>query len=368
MKKDFCRKFKYGYCKYKDKCHFRHNTTMCTDNNCKVFDCEKRHPRTCSYFKEYRRCKFTTFCLFKHQTGNDLNDIIEKMKKNEKELNEIEHKLKKLSDVEKKLEAFEKENQEMYANLEGQLKGLAKRFDEKETQIAILEKRLEQTENKLAKQIQEKNKHIKSLDNKVQNLENKLEVKTTEQKEDKMKCEHCDFTTNSSQGLKVHLKRKHTNYSEETKPGNCEICNRKFEDLRGKPWDTSEIESHMITHSYRSSGNLNYKCDECDFWGPNSLTMEIHVKKLHSEKIKCGLCASEFLDLGSIDTHLQTCESYKCIECGKVFKQLEDVKEHVRNLHEGKNISIIHTKSDRNISEYFDNKMYNMKELFGKKK
>ena len=104
--------------------------------------------------------------------------------------------------------------------------------------------------------------------------------------------------------------------------------------LRGKPWDTSEIESHMITHSYRSSGNLNYKCDECDFWGPNSLTMEIHMKKLHYKKIECGLCASEFLDLGSIDIHLQTCETYNCIECRKVFKQLEDVKEHVRNLHE----------------------------------
>ena len=102
----------------------------------------------------------------------------------------------------------------------------------------------------------------------------------------------------------------------------------------GKPWNISDIESHMISHSYKSSNNLNYKCDECDFWGPNSLTMEIHVKKLHSEKIKCGLCASEFLDLGSIDIHLQTCETYNCIECRKVFKQLEDVKEHVRNLHE----------------------------------
>ena len=90
--------------------------------------------------------------------------------------------------------------------------------------------------------------------------------------------------------------------------------------------------------------------------------MEIHVKKIHSEKIRFGLCASEFSDLGSIDIHLQTCETYKCIECRTVFKQLYDVKEHVRNIHEGENMSFIHTKSDINISDYFDNKMYNIKE------
>jgi hypothetical protein len=83
------------------------------------------------------------------------------------------------------------------------------------------------------------------------------------------------------------------------------------------------------------------------------------------QKKKWGLCASEFSDLESINLHLQTCETYKCIECGKVIKKLEDVKGHVTKLHEGKNMSIIHTKSDINISDYFDNKMYNMKELFG---
>ena len=108
MKKDFCRKFKYGNFKCKDKCHFRHNTTMCTDNNCKVFECEKKHPRTSSYLKVYRSCTFTAFCLQKYETGNDLNDITEKIKRDEKELKDIENKLKQLSDVEKKLEALYK--------------------------------------------------------------------------------------------------------------------------------------------------------------------------------------------------------------------------------------------------------------------
>ena len=51
-----------------------------------------------------------------------------------------------------------------------------------------------------------------------------------------------------------------------------------------------------------------------------------------------------------------------------MFKQLEDVQEHVRNLHEGKSMYFINTKSDRYISDYFDSKMYNMKEFFGMRK
>ena len=77
---------------------------------------------------------------------------------------------------------------------------LAKRFDEKESRVTMLENKLEQMENNLTKQMHEKNKHMESLDEKVQNLESKLAAKTSFTKIDKMQCEHYDFTTNSSQG------------------------------------------------------------------------------------------------------------------------------------------------------------------------
>ena len=103
MKQNVCRKFKYGYCKYLDKCHFKHNKTLCTDKNCSVFNCEKRHPRTCQYYKEYKRCKFTTYCLFKHDIESDTSEIEKKIKENGLKLKEIEKKLKKIESIETKM-------------------------------------------------------------------------------------------------------------------------------------------------------------------------------------------------------------------------------------------------------------------------
>jgi hypothetical protein len=60
-----------------------------------------------------------------------------------------------------------------------------------------------------------------------------------------------------------------------------------------EPWSKERIEKHIISHAYKSSTDLNFKCDECEFWGPNTLTMELHVKKFHSEKIICGWCDYE---------------------------------------------------------------------------
>ena len=43
-----------------------------------------------------------------------------------------------------------------------------------------------------------------------------------------------DFQSNSKQGLNIHIKRKHTTYTEETLPTNFEICDEKFIDYKKK--------------------------------------------------------------------------------------------------------------------------------------
>ena len=43
MKEQICRYNKFGYCKYGDKCHFRHINEKCVIKDCKIQDCEKRH-------------------------------------------------------------------------------------------------------------------------------------------------------------------------------------------------------------------------------------------------------------------------------------------------------------------------------------
>ena len=70
-----------------------------------------------------------------------------------------------------------------------------------------------------------------------------------------------------------------------------------------------KIEKHILSHAYRGEDELKFKCVECEFWGPNTLTLEVHVKKVHCEKIKCRLCDIETKDLESLEIHLTTCES-----------------------------------------------------------
>ena len=124
-------------------------------------------------------------------------------------------------------------------------------------------------------------------------------------------------------------------------------------DIMGKKLNKDKIEQHLMSHSYKSSLNLNYKCDECDFWGPNTLTMEVHMKKCHSENITCVLCEYVAKSIENLEMHQFTCEVYKCDECTNISKTLKEVKDHVNTV-----------QSDRKNSEYFDSKSHTPKDLF----
>ena len=82
------------------------------------------------------------------------------------------------------------------------------------------------------------------------------------------------FKATSTHGLKVHIKRKHTSYLADNLPIKCDICHEKFKYLDDKPWEKEKIYEHRISHSYTSTSELKFKCEECNFWGPNRLTMD----------------------------------------------------------------------------------------------
>ena len=50
-----CQHHKYGFCKFLDKCKYKHVNENCNDKSCEINDCEKRHPMLCRYFKEFGR-------------------------------------------------------------------------------------------------------------------------------------------------------------------------------------------------------------------------------------------------------------------------------------------------------------------------
>ena len=171
-------------------------------------------------------------------------------------------------------------------------------------------------------QIDQKNAEIES-----KNSENEIEDESL-----KYKCEFCDFQSNSKQGLKTHITRKHTKYSEETRPINCEVCEIEFK-------CTKELSKHMIFHCYKDASILKFKCDECDFWGTNTITMDMHFRRLHSETITCGLCDFVASNLEELYIHTFTCEIFTCNRCKKTFKTFADMKTHFEIDHNGESFT-----------------------------
>ena len=190
---------------------------------------------------------------------------------------------------------------------------LLKVLEEKDLIIDNLEKKIDKFEEKVKVMVsleKEFKEFVKSNEN--QDVEDVEEKKKDEEK--KFQCQNCDFKATSNQGLKVHIKRKHTSYLAENLPDKCDICDEKFKYLDDKPWGKERIDKHRLSHSYTCGSELKFKCEECNFWGPNKLTMEMHIRKKHSEIISCGMCMSELKSEEILETHLITCEIYNCNE------------------------------------------------------
>ena len=70
----------------------------------------------------------------------------------------------------------------------------------------------------------------------------KLETSKKKEETDKIQCSYCDFKTMSKQGLKTHMKRKHTAYDLESYPLKCELCETELT-------NSEEMKEHMVTHT-----------------------------------------------------------------------------------------------------------------------
>ena len=144
-----CQYNKYGHCKFRDTCRYRHTKTTCERNDCEVDSCTYRHPRHCRYFRDYGKCKFGDFCSFTHkkatienQSGVLENEI--KLLKNqiqilEKRFEENKKELDKVCSEILKVET--KKNAEMQEIIKNQSKDLQERdgkIEELEKIIATL--------------------------------------------------------------------------------------------------------------------------------------------------------------------------------------------------------------------------------------
>ena len=76
------------------------------------------------------------------------------------------------------------------------------------------------------------------------------------------------------------------------------------------------------------------------------------------------MCDYQANDLESLEIHLKTCEIYRCTKCGHIAINLQNIKSHIQQDHEGDtNNRVVHTKLIRESTEEVTSKTYSLEEL-----
>ena len=158
-------------------------------------------------------------------------------------------------------------------------------------------------------------------------------------------------------GLKTHMARKHKSREDiKSFPQQCTLCDEVLKDLK-------QQKTHMRMHSYKY---VQYQYGTCDFTGGCDIDMEVHMGKVHGEKFECGLCDYEAKDLETLETHLLTCEIFKCNICKIKMLQFSQLKKHFLDNHKQSEQTrdITHIKPYRDIKEIYEEKTHSYVSLF----
>ena len=113
-----CKYHKTGFCKFRDRCRSRHNDEICGNHNeCKVDQCNKRHPKICKNFNKSGNCRHNKNCAYQHvvqknkcgdkeeiklltskvyQLEETIQNMMEHMNSLEKEINKINKRDKRV--------------------------------------------------------------------------------------------------------------------------------------------------------------------------------------------------------------------------------------------------------------------------------
>ena len=171
---------------------------------------------------------------------------------------------------------------------ENQIQNLKKDLENKNAQLNSLDIRVEELEKENKAQKKQQDKKLKELETLFKNKSKK------ETNAEVFKCSDCEFEAKTKGGLKTHMARVHTKNKSLQYPYQCEVCDDTLENKK-------EAVEHLRTHAYRKS---TFKCESCDFWCENFLTMEVHIGRLNSEKLECGLCNNEVNSIDNINLHI----------------------------------------------------------------
>ena len=106
---NLCLHNKFGFCKFGEKCFRVHENKVCENDKCSIQNCSLRHPRFCRYFGKFNNCKFGTYCKFRHESFGNKRIFFSKEPASAYYDDEVKKLAKKLEDCAKKIEEKERE-------------------------------------------------------------------------------------------------------------------------------------------------------------------------------------------------------------------------------------------------------------------
>ena len=220
-----------------------------------------------------------------------------------------------------------KEKCDSIAKLATSSEQLKNALKDKTSQITSLEIRLEELEKSQSKHNKQQEKKIKNVENHVKqtrvkgkNSENDVPI------DDIFSCERCDFTTTSRQGLKIHNAKTHSKIDFEAFPAACDICEKVLEN-----------EKCLNQHKKREHTFhiVKFQCNECEFMANDPHTFHVHFGMYHANKKACGLCDKTFKNIEELKEHLRKCEIFVCDNsgCREIFHSASTVRDHIKENH-----------------------------------
>ena len=244
-----CLKSKYGFCKHGRTCDKIHFTDICENvRGCSGYQCDKRHPMACYYFENYKRCKFNSFCSYRHDINiidveeDNLKKEVENLKK------EVTHLKIKVTCMAKKLDAFEKhtvnensirsESFEMPNIVINPVNEIAQNIEAETLDNSDLEIVDKVDESVLVSS----DKIDMSLGDLIRNLSG-------------IHCDKCEFIGKSKRGLKIHIAKAHSEVKtycrgtdQEKDKWKCKLCenNKKLLNFVAGCYKTkSDFDKHI---------------------------------------------------------------------------------------------------------------------------
>ena len=208
-----CLSSKYGYCKFRNNCDKIHYKEICEIKECSGYKCYNRHPRECFFFRKYGRCKFGSFCAYKHSASKQ-STMEEEMKVLKVEMITLKENFENLK-AEMAVMKNEREEQ-IVVSATNETQELEIEVDENvKIQTKTSEIILETVELESENKIENTKEEPKKIENE-ETLEQIMEGQTLEsiiRENSGLYCELCSWgPAKTKKGVITHKRKKHSNF------------------------------------------------------------------------------------------------------------------------------------------------------------